>query len=110
MLLVGLFAGSAVPFLSRSFDLTAASASKDAELIHPPVSALQYRLDPSNPRFVQQLRIHLGESGASYENVSLRLNGGSGAWIDCHEVNETWVCPVDHLSVRELAELELIGS
>ncbi len=109
VLLVGMLAGNLILVVSGGFPLsTAASASSEATSYQPAnVLNLSYRLNPSNPAQVGEIRLQAGTvQGDVPESLSIRIEGGATNWIACSLVAGTWVCPVKAVAVADLASLE----
>jgi hypothetical protein len=109
-LLVGMLAGNLLLAVSGGFPLSAsASAAPDATTYQPAnVLNLSYRLNPSNPAQVGEVRLQADTlQGDTPHSLSVRVASAAANWIACSLVTGTWVCPVSEVAVTDLASLEV---
>ena len=110
MLLVGMLAGNLILAVGGGFPLTAA-ASKAAEVgDNQPAEVLNlsYRLSPSNPAQVGEIRLQANTlQGNAPESLSIHIEGAAAPWINCSLSADTWVCPMSGVAVADLASLEV---
>jgi hypothetical protein len=109
-LLVGMLAGNLILALSGGFPLSASASAASDLTTHQPANVLNvsYRLNPSNPAQVGEVRLQANTlQGDTPHSLSVRLAGAAANWIACSLVTGTWVCPVSGAAVADLASLEV---
>ena len=110
VLLVGMLAGNLIITLSGGIPLSPSrSANPEAAAYQPAhVLNLSYRLNPSNPAQIGEVRLQANTiQGDSPGSVSVRVSGSSAGWTTCAEQAGTWVCPMGGLAVADLTDLEV---